>query len=536
MKTLKWWFFVIFLVLQCFSRAVPSTGVSFVEQPVSVVNGTITTSLVLNVSTIVSEDPGTSLLYSSVLVDGKLSNLQHESLRSRLLLVVRSLAGANTPVLQSVYSSNFQSPEIPILSSELSTMLQERISAAAVVGTKRAYADLQRNRRHDNRAESLFPVNMNESHPDRFHEQEPVEWVYESIRDSEWKWFLNAAWDCPLREVEPKFFGRVDDRHRHMELLRWVPTLHGAPFVLPSAAAWMRVLANQHISFVGDSLSRNQYIALFCSLHARLGDEIEMEYTRGMVRGFEKTTSITARIPGINAQISHRYVEIPVVHPLETAHACLTYPVDGIWVLDRDLSDALDTADVVLLNFASHLERINFFFHKPKYPNLPGHTELLEEMSVALRRQLARRPRVREGEVAVLFRSRPPRHFSRMDGVCSQTAPQHQEAGFSPRQLLHPEDVVVPEAHLDDWIAAANNYIMHRILVDEAPVGERFVRWVDVADVTNDRPDAHVGWMSELSYWDCVHFLVPGVADYWNMRLYEELLKDTRIVKRLAGQ
>eukprot|EP00736_Rhodelphis_marinus_P007708 Rmarinus@m.11766 len=315
-----------------------------------------------------------------------------------------------------------------------------------------------------------------------------------------------------------------NDEERHESILQWRPFLCGEEALLPpNEKEWFDILSKYQIGFIGDSLLRNHFVSLFCALYQENPDLYELTSESVTVRGFRKSNYGLSLSSG---GLQHRYVEIPVVYADDEDFSAGPEFSGPVWALDKSVKAALDQYDLLVMNFGHHNERLSklgwFTSWDFKYDNLPVDPFLLEEVARAARDLILSHPRVQSKEVKVIVTSYHPRHGNNQE--CVQDSPKENAFAYSftPESLLRPENIVVPTDQTREWETLAYNSVLHRVMVDELPKGDRVFEWLDVTTASFNRYDAHDGYVTP-NVCDITHYCVPGIPDLWSALLYPKI-------------
>ncbi|KAI3702304.1 hypothetical protein L6452_28037 [Arctium lappa] len=334
---------------------------------------------------------------------------------------------------------------------------------------------------------------------------------------SEGKWFYDPTvrpprYDETCKEIYKGWNCVAGNRSGAAEIVkwRWQPNHCALPPFDP-----LRFLESHRdisIGFVGDSLNRNMFVSLFCSLR-RVTGEIKKWRPAGADRGFTflkynftiayHRTNLLARYGRWSANAKGGVLES--LGYKEGYRVDVDVP-EGTW------AEAPSFHNILIYNTGhwwwapSKFDPVKspMLFHEkgqPLVPPLSPETGL----DVVLRRMISYvEEKARPGTV-LFFRTQSPRHFEGGDwdqgGSCAHLQP------------LSPEEV-------EQLFSVENNGTNVEVrLVNEhlyeAVKGSAF-RLLDVTRMSEFRADAHPSTAGGKKHVDCMHWCLPGITDTWN--------------------
>ncbi|KAL1556716.1 protein ALTERED XYLOGLUCAN 4 [Salvia divinorum] len=304
-------------------------------------------------------------------------------------------------------------------------------------------------------------------------------------------------------------YGRPD---RDFLFWRWRPSHCDLPSFSPSA--FLRLVSNKHVAFVGDSLARNQLESLLCMIASAA--EPHLVYTSGEDNKFRRWI-----FPSHNATFSIYWSPFLVKGIEKSAeknfNQLFLESANEIWA--KDLKD-LD----ILVFSAGH-----WFLHSAVYYQngdvlgchyCENHTEIgfYDVFGKALK--TAFESVIERGrEMDVILTTFTPAHFEGdwdKLGACAKTAP-------------YKEGEKILEGMNEEMRRAG----VERVQEARARARDSKVRFrvLDVSKIALLRPDGHPGpYMNPYPFAngvgehvqnDCVHWCLPGPVDAWNQILLD---------------
>ncbi|OEL29482.1 Protein ALTERED XYLOGLUCAN 4 [Dichanthelium oligosanthes] len=305
---------------------------------------------------------------------------------------------------------------------------------------------------------------------------------------------------------------------------RWQPAA-GCRLPAFDAAAFLAAVRGKHVSFVGDSMARNQAESLACLLSAAFPRRVvhrdpeahRHQFMRWAFPTHDVTVSVywapyLARATGKSENYSMPYNLVYLDAPA-----------------DRWAADA-DTMDVVVLSAGHWLLNSAVYHNGSEVVGVHAHPELnhtdigyaspfRQAYRMSLERLSSGRPRT------VVLTTFSPTHFenNRMDDptACAKKAPYKEGEKELNRLEKELRSIVIEEAEAAAQRNGTSGAVRFEVL--------------DVTKLAAMRPDGHPGpYMNrdpfahgvlERMQTDCLHFCLPGPVDTFNEILQQILTK-----------
>ncbi|KAM1006724.1 hypothetical protein FF1_003386 [Malus domestica] len=303
------------------------------------------------------------------------------------------------------------------------------------------------------------------------------------------------------------------------ELLKWRWKPKGCDLPPFDPVRFLKMYRHTSIGFVGDSLNRNMFVSLFCSLK-RVSSEVKKWRPAGADRGFTFLQyNLTLAYHRTNLLAHYgRWSADANGGELESLGYKEGYRVD-VDIPDGTWAEALSFHDILIFNTGhwwwapskfDPTKSPMLFFEKgqpvipPVLPNV-GLDMVLNHMVMLVEN------RTKPGAVK-LFRTQSPRHFEGGDwdqgGSCNRLKPlsvEQVEELFSVKNNGTNVEARLVNQHLYKALKGSSFQIL------------------DITHMSEFRADAHPSTAGGKKHDDCMHWCLPGLTDTWNDLFIEQL-------------
>ncbi|XP_022984548.1 protein trichome birefringence-like 13 [Cucurbita maxima] len=297
----------------------------------------------------------------------------------------------------------------------------------------------------------------------------------------------------------------------------WKPKQCDLPHFDP--VSFLEKFRNTNIGFVGDSLNRNMFVSLFCSLKHVTG-EVKKWRPAGADRGFS-FLKYNLTIAYHRTNILARYAwwsDNADGGKLESLGYKEGYRVD-VDIPESSWIEAPNFHDILIFNTGhwwwapSKFDPVKspmLFFEKglPVIPPVPPDIGL----DMVLKHMISYVEKRMPPSAIKFFRTQSPRHFEGgnwyQGGSCQRQqplSPQQAEDLFAPRNNRTNVEVRLVNKHL---VKALNETSFH--ILNITPMSEL-------------RADAHPASAGGKKHDDCMHWCLPGLTDTWNDMFIQHL-------------
>ncbi|KAG7030920.1 Protein trichome birefringence-like 13 [Cucurbita argyrosperma subsp. argyrosperma] len=333
--------------------------------------------------------------------------------------------------------------------------------------------------------------------------------------DGSWNYDPNlrtSRYDHTCKEIFKGWNCYAANKSNALQIINWhwKPKQCDLPHFDP--VSFLEKFRNTNIGFVGDSLNRNMFVSLFCSLK-RVPGEVKKWRPAGADRGFsflEYNLTITYHRTNILARYASWSANADGGE-LESLGYKEGYRVD-VDIPESSWIEAPNFHDILVFNTGhwwwapSKFDPVKspmLFFEKgqPIIPPVPpdvGLDKVLQHMIPYVEKRMP------PGAIK-FFRTQSPRHFEGGDwyqgGSCQRQqplSPQQAEDLFSPSNNRTNVEVRLVNEHL---LKALNGTSFH--ILNITPMSEL-------------RADAHPASAGGKKHDDCMHWCLPGLTDTWN--------------------
>ncbi|KAB2636129.1 protein trichome birefringence-like 13 [Pyrus ussuriensis x Pyrus communis] len=303
------------------------------------------------------------------------------------------------------------------------------------------------------------------------------------------------------------------------ELLKWRWKPKGCDLPPFHPIRFLKMYRDTSIGFVGDSLNRNMFVSLFCSLK-RVSSEVKKWRPAGADRGFTflqsnltlayHRTNLLARYGRWSADANGGVLES--LGYKEGYRVDVDIP-DGTW------AEALSFHDILIFNTGhwwwapskfDPTKSPMLFFEKGRPvvpPVLPdvGLDMVLKHMVMLIEN------RTKAGAIK-FFRTQSPRHFEGGDwdqgGSCNR---------LNPLLVEQVEDLFSVKNNGTNVEARLVNQHLYKSLK-----GSSF-QILNITHMSEFRADAHPSTAGGKKHDDCMHWCLPGLTDTWNDLFIKQL-------------
>ncbi|XP_041027487.1 protein trichome birefringence-like 13 [Juglans microcarpa x Juglans regia] len=328
-----------------------------------------------------------------------------------------------------------------------------------------------------------------------------------------------ARYDGSCKEIFKGWNCITNNKSNGWELTkwRWKPRRCDLPLFDP--VYFLEKYRNTNIGFVGDSLNRNMFISLFCTLK-RVSSKVKKWRPAGADRGFTflnynltiayHRTNLLARYGRWSANANGGVLES--LGFKEGFRLDVDVP-EGTW------AGAPAFHDILIFNTGhwwwapSKFDPVKspmLFFKKdhPVIPPIPpdvGLDMVLKHMVLFIKKNL------QPGAIK-FFRTQSPRHFEGGDwnegGTCQRLqplSPEQVEGLFSLKNNGTNVEARLVNRHLKKALKRSGFHIL------------------DITHMSEFRADAHPSTSGGKKHHDCMHWCLPGITDTWNDLFMEHL-------------
>ncbi|RAL45006.1 hypothetical protein DM860_003765 [Cuscuta australis] len=330
-------------------------------------------------------------------------------------------------------------------------------------------------------------------------------WIFDSTAKS-------PRYDHTCKEIYKGWNCIGRNKSNALDIFKWRWKPYGCDLPQFDPLQFLHRFRNTKIGFIGDSLNRNMFVSLYCTLKGVSG-EVKKWHPAGADRGFtflEYNLTIAYHRTNLLARYG-RWTANANGGILESLGYKEGYRVD-VDIPEGTWADAPHFHDVLIFN-TGHWWFAPAKFDPVKSPMLffkngkPVTPPVLAEigLDLALKHVVSYvEDRIRENAI-ILFRTQSPRHFDGGDwdqgGSCLRSHP------------LSPQEV-------EEYFSLRNNGTnCEARLVNEhlrkALEGTKF-RTLDITRMSEFRADAHPSTAGGKKHEDCMHWCLPGITDTWN--------------------
>ncbi|KAI5661252.1 hypothetical protein M9H77_20575 [Catharanthus roseus] len=352
--------------------------------------------------------------------------------------------------------------------------------------------------------------------------------------DGEWIYYprgKSLRYDHTCKEIFKGWNCISSSKYNALDIVNWRWKPHRCELPQFDPLLFLQRFTNTSIGFVGDSLNRNMFVSLFCTLR-RVSTEVKKWRPAGADRGFTflkynltiayHRTNLLARYGRWSANSNGGLLES--LGFMEGYRVDVDIP-EGTW------AEAPNFHDILIFNTGhwwwapSKFDPVKspmLFFENgmPLIPPVPpdvGIDKVLKHMISFTQK------RVRPG-TSLFFRTQSPRHFEGGDwdqgGSCQRSQP------LTPREV---EELFAIEKNGTNVEARLVNQHLYSALH-----GSSF-QILDITHMSEFRADAHPSTAGGKKHDDCMHWCLPGVTDTWNDLFIAHLHNNKNRVKQIIS-
>ncbi|KAL3515410.1 hypothetical protein ACH5RR_022312 [Cinchona calisaya] len=331
-------------------------------------------------------------------------------------------------------------------------------------------------------------------------------WIYDPTADKSLRYYQTCkeifkGWNC----IGSNKFNAIE-----IVKWRWKPYRCELPQFDP--LLFLKRFANTNIGFVGDSLNRNMFVSLFCTLR-RISSEVKKWRPVGADRGFtflKYNLTISYHRTNLLARYG-RWVANTNGGVLESLGYKEGYRID-VDIPEGTWEEALSFHNILIFN-TGHWWWAPAKFDPGKSPMLffekgtPVMPPVLPDvgLDMVLKHMIPLvQKRMRPG-TTIFFRTQSPRHFEGGDwdqgGSCQRSqplSPQEVEEFFSIENNRTNVEARLVNGHLYNALKGSGFHML------------------DITHMSEYRADAHPSTAGGKKHDDCMHWCLPGITDTWN--------------------
>ncbi|KAL7119192.1 hypothetical protein ACP275_02G048500 [Erythranthe tilingii] len=331
-------------------------------------------------------------------------------------------------------------------------------------------------------------------------------WIYDhSVRSP-------PRYDHTCKEIFKGWNCIAGNKSNAIDILKWRWKPYGCNLAPFEPLQFLENFRDTNIGFVGDSLNRNMFVSLFCTLK-QFSTEVKKWRPVGADRGFTfvkynltiayHRTNLLARYGRWSASSSSGMLES--LGYKEGYRIDVDLP-DGTW------AEAPTFHDILVFN-TGHWWWAPSKFDPAKSPMLffekgvPVNPPIAPDAGLdkVLTHMVSYVEKIARPNAILFFRTQSPRHFEGGDwdqgGSCPRLqplVPQEVEQFFSVAKNGTNVETRLVNQHLEKVLRGSNFKIL------------------DITHLSEFRADAHPSTAGGKRHDDCMHWCLPGLTDTWN--------------------
>ncbi|XP_022899146.1 protein trichome birefringence-like 13 isoform X2 [Olea europaea var. sylvestris] len=352
--------------------------------------------------------------------------------------------------------------------------------------------------------------------------------------DGRWIYDLTVRspprYDHTCKEIYKGWNCLGSNKSNALDIVKWRWKPDGCDLPQFDPLKFLQDFRDTNIGFVGDSLNRNMFVSLFCTLK-RVSSEVKKWRPVGADRGFTFIRyNLTMAYHRTNLLARYgRWTASNNAGVLESLGYKEGYRVD-VDIPEGTWAEAPNFHDILIFNTGhwwwapSKFDPIKspmLFFEKgiPVMPPAPPHVGL----DMVLSHMISFVGKKARPGAILIFRTQSPRHFEGGDwdqgGSCSRLqplAPQEVQEFFSLKNNGTNMEARLVNQHL---YKALKGSVFHIL---------------DITRMSEYRADAHPSAAGGKKHDDCMHWCLPGLTDTWN-DLFMSHLNDFKVFEGQHG-
>ncbi|KAL8541656.1 hypothetical protein ACS0TY_002791 [Phlomoides rotata] len=331
-------------------------------------------------------------------------------------------------------------------------------------------------------------------------------WIYDPMVSSP------IRYDHTCKEIFKGWNCIASNKSNAIDILKWRWKPYNCDLPPFDPLRFLDKFRNSNIGFIGDSLNRNMFVSLFCTLK-HVTPDVKKWRPAGADRGFtfvKYNLTIAYHRTNLLARYG-RWSASSNSGVLESLGYKAGYRID-VDIPDGTWAEALSLHDILIFNTGhwwwapSKFDPVKspmLFFEKGVPVNPPVAPDA--GLDMVLQHMVPYVEKKAPPNAILFFRTQSPRHFEGGDW---------DQGGSCPRsQPLVPQE-------LEQFFSVENNGTnVETRLVNEhlrkVLKGSKF-HILEITEMSEYRADAHPSTAGGKRHDDCMHWCLPGLTDTWN--------------------